>query len=178
MDGGGMKKRKKRRHRTNSESLLELINQQHWAELTSRGPAGQFSSCPNNPLRTHTNTRTHTQCVLHLLIWKVENQRLIPTCCTLRSAPHQGRKSPPSMWIYHASKSKPVSSQNSPPSPLRSQQCGRAKHYRHVSALHVKSPANWLDAVGSSNRQPVNYRRHERFGFLVCGSVWFHNIFY
>ena len=37
-----------------SESLLEMINQLHWAELTSRGPVCKFSSCPNNPLQTHT----------------------------------------------------------------------------------------------------------------------------
>lgn len=43
-----------------SEPLLEMINQQHWAELTSRGPVCKFSSCPNNPPYTHTHTDTHT----------------------------------------------------------------------------------------------------------------------
>lgn len=70
-----------------SEPLLEMINQQHWAELTSRGPVCKFSSCPNNPpyIHTHTHAHAHGQnlCAFRLLIWKLENQRLIPTCCTL-----------------------------------------------------------------------------------------------
>lgn len=76
----GKKKEKAARY---SEPLLELINQLHWAKLTSRGPVYQFSSCTNNP---QLNTQRHTLnilCALQLLLWKLENHRLFTTCCIL-----------------------------------------------------------------------------------------------
>lgn len=60
----------------------------------------------------HTHRQKYIQCDLELLIWKLENQRLIPTCCTLHFLLLiKTEKTPPSLSIFHASESKPVSSQ-------------------------------------------------------------------
>lgn len=52
------REKKKEKAARYSEPLLGMINQLHWAELTSRGPVCKFSSCHNNPLQTHTHPHT------------------------------------------------------------------------------------------------------------------------
>lgn len=53
----GRRGRKKEKAACYSEPpSLGLISHLHWAALTSRGPVCKFSSCPNNPLYTHTHT--------------------------------------------------------------------------------------------------------------------------
>lgn len=101
----GQRRRKRNREETArySEPLLGMINQLNWAELTSRGLVCKFSSCPNNPqhARVHAHTYRHTHVRAHthsltqaytqkqvlnaphapqLLIWKLENYRLISLC--------------------------------------------------------------------------------------------------
>lgn len=93
-----------------SEPLLEMINQLHWAELTSGGLVCKFSSCPNNPLHTHTHTH---QLMLNIpytprYSYRTWKSRLIPACCTLSAALQNSPVSVDFSCIY---KSKHICSQ-------------------------------------------------------------------
>lgn len=83
------------KERDSSTLQWALVRDDQSAKLSwvnKQGPSLQVQFLPWLSTANTHRPNLYTQCVPHLLIWKLENLRLIPICCTQLSAAHQNRK--------------------------------------------------------------------------------------